>query len=151
MSHVATVDIEIKSLESLRAACAALGLDFREGQKTYKWYGTWMRDYSSENAAYRNGIDPSKYGHCDHAIGVPGNDRAYEVGVVLQQDGSYKLVWDFYCGGFGLMDLTGHDCSKLMKAYVGDVAKRTLRKKGYSFVGTKELADGSVELLFNHA
>jgi hypothetical protein len=39
MSHVTTINIEIRDLEALQAACAELGASFIENQTTYKWYG----------------------------------------------------------------------------------------------------------------
>lgn len=151
MSHVATVKVEVKDLDALRAACAAAGLEWREGQKTFKWFGTWVNDYDGENAAFRSGIAPADYGKCDHAIGVPGNERAYEIGVVARPDGTYALAWDFYHGGQGLETVAGPGCSRLVQAYAGEVAKRTLRRQGYQLQGSRVAADGSVELVFNHA
>ena len=148
MSHVATVAVEVKDLAALRAACAAVGLEFREGQKTHRWYGKWVNDYSGANAAFRAGISPSDYGKCDHAIGVPGNARAYEIGVVRRPNGSYALAWDFFGGGFGLEAVAGAGCSKLVTAYVQEVATRSLRLQGYVPSGKKTLADGTVELVF---
>ncbi len=34
MSHVSKIELEIKDLEALKAACQRLGVKFREGQKT---------------------------------------------------------------------------------------------------------------------
>ena len=150
MSHVATVDIEIKDLAALRLACSEIGLEFREGQKTFKWYGRWVNDYSADDAAYRAGIDPKNYGKCDHALSVPGNSKAYEIGVVKQPNGSYKLAWDFYSGGFGLMEKVGQKCGKLVSSYAGHVAKHTLFKQGYAIQSKKTLPDGSVEMVFTH-
>jgi len=45
MSHVTTVKVEIKDLAALREACESIGLEFREGQKKYKWYGRFVGDY----------------------------------------------------------------------------------------------------------
>src|SRR6266576_2837582 len=99
MSHAATVEIELKDLESLAKAAEQLGLEFRQGQKTYKWYGRWVDDYHGEDAAYKNGIKPEEYGKCEHALRVKGNDSAYEVGVVKKPNGTWGLIWDFYAGG----------------------------------------------------
>lgn len=151
MSHVASIDIEIKDLAALKAACAEVGLQFKEGQTTYKWYGRWMNDYSGADAAFKADVSPKDYGKCAHAIGVPGNSQAYEIGVVQAKDGKYKLVWDFWQGGFGLEKLAGPKCSHLVQSYVGHVAKKTLAQQGYAFTGTKKLKDGTVEMVFTHA
>ena len=36
MSHVANVEVEVQDLEILKRACDTLGLEFREGQKTWE-------------------------------------------------------------------------------------------------------------------
>ena len=151
MSHVATIDIEIKDLAALRAACAEVGLEFREGQKDFRWYGKWVGDYNGQDAAYRAGLDPKDYGKCDHAIGVPKNEKAYEIGVVRQANGTYKLAWDFWQGGHGLEKVAGPKCSKLVQSYTKHVGMNTLAKQGYAFAGTKTLKDGTVEHVFTHA
>ena len=53
MSHVATVAPVIKNLDALERACEELGLVLKRGQRTHKWYGTWVQDYNAEDAAYR--------------------------------------------------------------------------------------------------
>ena len=151
MSHVASIDIEIKDLAALKAACAEIGMEFKEGQQTYKWYGRWMNDYSGADAAFRADVAPKDYGKCAHAIGVPGSSTAYEIGVVQQKDGTFKLVWDFWNGGYGLEKLAGPKCSTLVKSYVGEVTKHSLQKQGYAFQSSKTLPDGTVELAFIHA
>lgn len=137
MSHVAVIKVQIKDLEALKQTCSELGLEFVEGQKTYKWYGRWVRDYHGNDAAYKNGIDPKNYGKCDHAIRIPGNSSAYEVGVVRLDDGSYTLIWDFYNGGYGLIKKIGKDGEKLTVGYAKTAArnetKRMAKKFGYSW------------------
>lgn len=129
MSHVAKIEIEINDLECLKEAAAEIGLEFRTDQKNYRWYGRWMADYNSDNAAYRQGIDPSEYGKCDHAIGIPKNKDAYEVGVCKSKTGNgYSLVWDFWQGGYGLENVAGKDCHKLLQKYSEKVAVKALSK-----------------------
>ena len=60
MSHVDRIDCSIKDLDALKKAVADLHGDFREGQNTFKTYG-------------------SSRPRCDHAISHP--DANYEVGV----------------------------------------------------------------------
>ena len=45
MSHVTVIAVELKDLDALKAVCAALGLEFRENQKTYRWYGRHVGDF----------------------------------------------------------------------------------------------------------
>lgn len=138
MSHVATVEIEFKDLAALKAAVERIGLEWREGQKTFKWYGRFMNDYHGQDAAVTQGYDPQDFGKCEHAIGVPGNSRAYEIGVVPSKSGSgYALLFDYWNGGHGLMekvssaiDKTKQGIGKLAQAYATEVAKKKLRQKG---------------------
>jgi hypothetical protein len=125
MSHVAMVEIEIKDLESLKEACKAVGLEFREGQKKYHWYGTSVGDYPLPT-----GFVASDLGKCDHAIGVPGKKGAYEIGVVPRRDGKegYALLWDFWNGGYGLQAVAGKDCNNLVSEYSKTVARKEVKK-----------------------
>lgn len=147
MSHIATVSIQIKDLESLKKACKDIGLEFREGQKTYKWFGRWVNDYNGQDAAYKNGIKPEDYGKCEHAIGVPDNSNAYEIGVVKRSDGKgWALVWDFYAGGYGLEKIAGKDCGNLVQNYTKNVTIKKMRSLGYE-VEQKVTANGEIELI----
>jgi hypothetical protein len=145
MSHVAAVQLEIKDLNCLALACAKLGLFFRE-QKTYKWFGQWMQDYSEASAAYRQGIKPEDYGKCDYAIGIPGDSNAYEVGVVKNPNGEgYVLVYDFWEGGFGLEEKIGKESQLLKQRYSAEVARKHAIRKGYK-VRETTTADGKIIL-----
>ena len=116
MSHVTTIECEIKDLEALKAACKKAGLEFRENKKTYKWYGRHVGDYPLPE-----GFKKQDLGKCDHAIGVPGNKNAYEIGVVQQGD-KYTMLWDFWNGGYGLEEKAGHNCENVTDAYAQEVA-----------------------------
>ena len=43
MSHVANVEVSINDLSALQSACAVLGLHFKHGQCTYKWFGKFLK------------------------------------------------------------------------------------------------------------
>lgn len=118
MSHVTVIDIEIKDIEALKEACKELGLEFREGQKTYRWYGRHVGDYPMPE-----GFTKEDLGKCNHAIGVPNNSKAYEVGVVQRGD-SYQLLWDFWNGGYGLQQAVGDGCKNLTNKYAEKAAIR---------------------------
>lgn len=128
MSHVTNINLEIKDLGALRDACAALGLEFREGQTTYRWFGEHVGDYPLPK-----GFKASDLGKCDHAIALPNNKNAYEVGVVRARDGSdgYVLQWDFWSGGYGLQAAIGNDANKLRQEYAVAVAASKARAKGF--------------------
>lgn len=140
MSHVAKVNIEVKSLDALRKAAKNLGLEWKENQTTYKWYGKWVNDYGKEDAAYHHGIKPEDYGkNAVHAISVPGNDSAYEIGVVRRTDSDgnplegYTLVWDFFANGYGMMDYVGDKgCGKLVAQYSREVMLEQAALQGYA-------------------
>jgi hypothetical protein len=119
MSHVVSMTFPIDDLDCLDKACEKLGLELKRDQKTFKWYGRWVNDYNAGNAAYRQGIDTKDYGKCAHAIGVKGNSKAYEIGLVPRTDGKpgYQMAYDFFSGGFGLMEKVGKDASKLCQEY----------------------------------
>lgn len=127
MSHVAMVDAEILDLDSLMKACDDLGLEFRKGQRTYRWFGQHVGDYPLPK-----GFSKSDLGKCLHAIAVKGNSNAYEVGIVERRDGKpgYQLMWDFWAGGYGLQGVVGDNCKKLIQAYKVNVTAKALAKKG---------------------
>lgn len=146
MSHVATIDLHIKDLEALKLACREIGLEFKEGQKTYRWYGRHVGDY-----ALPEGTTANDLGKCSHAISVAGNARAYEVGVCERTDGKpgYRLLWDFYLGGFGLEKIVGRNAGLLKQQYAAQVAMKQLRKQGMR-VSLLKQADGSLKVIAKH-
>ncbi len=156
MSHIATVKVEVKDLKALASACERLGLEFVEGQKTFKWYGHWVGDYSEDDAAFKElGIDPNTYGTCIHAIKVKdAHDQVYEIGVIRHpKKEGYALLWDFWAGGNGLMkhvaaedDKEKKGIGKLMQMYGIEAAKRSLAKKGISCV-EKIMENGAIKLI----
>ena len=152
MSHVVTIDVQVKNLEALKAAAAECGLEFREGQTTYKWYGSWVRDYNAQDAAYRHGVAPERYGKdAAHALGVPNNSNAYEIGVVPLPDASgYTLVWDNWCGGHGLQALIGQNADKLKAAYSKHNLLAAFRQGGFTVTKQKVLADGRLHIQARH-
>ena len=134
--HVASIKLEIRSLDALKAACQRLGLEFREGQTHYAWFG-----YFAADAPLPEGFTQEDLGHCVHAISVPG--ASYEIGVVFQ-DGVYKLLWDSWRQG-GLEAALGKDCNRLKQAYGIEAAKLEAQRQGYSVWETLE-EDGGVKL-----
>lgn len=143
MSHIATIQVEIRDLDCLRAAAKRLGLEWREGQQKYRWYGRSVGDYPLPT-----GFAAEDLGKCQHAIGVPGKADAYEVGVVARRDGKpgYTLLWDFWSGGHGLQDAVGQDGRKLIQAYAVEVARKQARLGGF-VVSEQARADGSIKLV----
>ena len=122
MSHVATIELEINDLCSLKKACERLGFTFMEGQRTYRWYGEWVGDHPLPE-----GFTQEDLGKCDHAIRVPG--ALYEVGVV-NRGGKYVLLWDFWQDG-GLQQKLGKNAGLLKQAYTIVRSKAEAIRKGY--------------------
>lgn len=147
MSHVSCIDVVIKDLDALKRVAEELGLEFVKGQNTYKWYGRWVKDYNANDAAYKHGIDPGQYGSCDHVLRIPSNASAYEVGVVKTAEGQYKLIWDFWAGGYGLRDKIGSKGEKLVQGYSKEVACKALAKKGLKVKSVEKLASGQLRVV----
>ncbi len=148
MSHIAKIQVQIKDLEALKAVAKALGLEFMQGQKTYKWYGRSVGDYKLPE-----GFTTEDLGKCDHALRIPLDDpnrnaQAYEIGVVKNKSGSgYQLLWDFWSGGYGLTGKVGTKGEKLVQGYAVEVARRQAVKQGFRVVGQTMRKDGKVELV----
>lgn len=143
MSHVATIDIEIRDLDALDAACKRLGLELVCGQTTYKWFGRHVGDYPLPE-----GFTAKDLGKCDHAIRIPGKPKAYEIGVVERRDGKpgYALQWDFFAGGKGMQKVAGDDCAKLQQAYATEAAKAAAVAQGFS-VTEQQTHDGTIRIV----
>ena len=146
MSHVANVEVEIQDIESLRDACKRLGLQFKEGQRTHEWFGKFMNDWNTDDAAASNGYDPKTFGTCSHAIGVPESN--YEIGVVRNPKGSgYRLIYDTWgANGKAITSrLGGTHLTKLKTEYGAARATKHLRRSGYR-VARRVLSNGLVKI-----
>lgn len=138
MSHVTTIKTEIRDLDALRAACSELGLDFMQGQRTYRWYGRVMGDYPLPD-----GITPEQLGHCEHAIRVPG--AGYEIGVVKTARG-YTLMFDFWGPGAAIVKTLGQGLGQLVQMYGVEKTLREAQRAGLRAVRQTQ-ADGSIRLV----
>lgn len=115
MSHISTVKTQINDLDALAEACQELGLELKRDQKTHRYYA------GNQNK-------------CDHAIVLPGNAQAYEIGLVLGQDGkTYEIQHDDYMGGKGMTEVAGKGCRKLLVEYGRAKTKRIAAQKGMSY------------------
>ena len=145
MSHVVSIKTEVRDLEAVKKACAELGLTFKQGQKTIRWFGKWVNDYNAEDAAYKLGIKPEQYGTCDHAIEVPGSD--YDVGLLRNPEtGGYRLYFDFWgSNGAAIQTAIGKNGEKLLQYYAAQKVAMEAKMKGY-FVQRKTMEDGKLQL-----
>lgn len=142
MSHVVTIETQILDLAALRKAAEELGLEFVEGQRTYRWYQRHVGDYPLPA-----GFTEADLGKCQHAIRVKGDPKAYEVGVVRRKDGApgFQLIYDFYgsCGK-ALEAVAGKGLTKLRQEYAAQVVIRQMGGK-HKIKRTTQ-ADGSIRL-----
>ena len=138
MSHVASIEVKVKSLAALKAACAEFGAVWQEGQLTYKWYGRSVGDYPLPA-----GMTVDQLGKCEHAIHVPGVE--YEVGVVKLASGDYTLAYDFWGPGQGLLAKFGDKLGLLTQRYGVCCAEEMAQLEGLPYERTK-LADGTIRL-----
>jgi hypothetical protein len=154
MSHVAQVDIEVKNLDDLEAACRRIGLELVRGQQTYRWYGKSVGD-----TPLPPGFSAEELGTCEHAIRVPlalerqlqdsyGTNRPYEIGVLRRRDGQpgWALLYDEFANGMGMGDVAGRDLGRLKAAYAVVAASREARMRGFS-VTEQQQPDGVVRLV----
>ncbi|MBA5867510.1 MAG: DUF1257 domain-containing protein [Nitrospira sp. CR1.3] len=144
MSHIAEVNLLVQDLNALQRACRRLGLELVRGQQTYRWYGRSVGDHPLPV-----GFAKDELGTCEHAIQIPGNDHAYEIGIVTRRDGKpgYVLLWDFYQGGYGLVDRVGENAERLQQLYALEVTLGTIEEMNHCVVEQNQLADGSIELV----
>ncbi len=114
MSHmVRDTQIVIKDLEALKRACQALGLQWKEGQATARYYRGVQSGYV-------------------HAIGVPGTN--WEIGV-SRTKGGFTLEADFW-GENGRIIRKHYN--QLLQRYSTEVIKRLARLKGQRVVGKQK-------------
>ena len=145
MSHVASVELVINDLASLKVACEKLGLNFCENQKTHRWYGKFLAD-SDVGRATAAEFDAKTFGTCEHAIKVPGSE--YDIGVVKNPNGTgYRLIYDQFGGnGRAISEkLGGESLGKLKSEYGAVRATRHLQRQGYR-VMRRVLANGQIKL-----
>jgi len=138
MSHVVEMDVKVLDKELLIKAAVKCGLEVVE-RSSYKWFGTHVGDYPIPE-----GFTKEDLGKCDFALSIPGNDKAYEIGVV-KRNGEYKLLWDFWQGGYGLQKQIGDNGDNLAQAYSNEVTKDELYSQGYQ-VSEETLEDGTIQL-----
>jgi hypothetical protein len=156
MSHIVTINIQMRELEAIKRACARLGWTFKENQKTYNWFGDWVDDspvprglFASEqeyqavlamDRTERKQHMNNVLGKCEHAISVPGCQ--YEIGLIKHGSG-YTPIWDWY--EIDLHNALGSNADPLKQAYAVERAKIEAQRSGYR-VHEKLLPSGAVHL-----
>ena len=143
MSHVAEISVEILDLDALEIAAKKIGMELRRRQRTYRWWGESVGDYPLPK-----GFTAAELGKCDHALSIPNNNQAYEIGVVRRRDGKpgWILLWDFYAGGKCLQAVVGSEAVKLRQRYAAEVAIKNARRQGFRV--TEQVGqDGKIKLV----
>jgi len=147
MSHVSAIETVINDLDCLELAAKACGMELIRGATSFKWYGRWVADYHGDDAAYKHGVKPEDYGKCQHVLRIQGDDKAYEIGVLENPDGTFRLIYDHWGEGQKLVKACGgKDLPKLTQAYIKNRAVRELEKRGFKVLKEENLASGSLKL-----
>lgn len=152
MSHITNVNLKVKDLDALKTACTELGLEFRENQRTYAWWGTFVGGTRTHGDH-----DPATFGKGQHAIGLPGATGRmgpggpWEIGVVASKDGAgFDLLYDSYgSAGRALETMAGEGLSRLRQEYAAAVTLRAAHRKlaAKGFVAQREmLANGMLRV-----
>ena len=149
MSHVTAVDCKLTNLDELEVAAARLGFVLMRDQLTHDWFGEWVNDWSSDQAAVSQGFDPKQFGKCQHALRLKDHRHGdYEIGLVARRDGKpgWELVFDSWgCAGRKLMAAAGPTLGKLKDEYAFEGARRELTKAGYKAI-RRVNADGKLQV-----
>ncbi|MBL8799968.1 MAG: hypothetical protein JNM56_39160 [Planctomycetia bacterium] len=108
--RIATIELQLRDLAALRAACWLLRWELRAGQRTYRAFG-------------RPGQP------CAHAIGVPG--CAFEIGLI-DQGGHWLPAWD--AGPAPDLDAAlGPRGLNLWRSYLRETIRRASQPRGHTF------------------
>ena len=147
MSHITDVKLQVKDLDAVKMVAEILGFEFREGQKTYAWYGRFMND-SDEGRRVVQERGEHALGKCDHAL-RPKVGGGYEIGLVANAEGSYDLLYDSWGSGQRIEELAGKGLSRIRQEYAVAVTQRrvekTMARQGFKM--TREtLGDGKVRV-----
>lgn len=145
MSHVVCSPVIITDLECLREALTKFPKIKMLHQNHYHWYGRWVKDYHSADAAYKNGIEPADYGKCEFALHMDG--VTYEAGVCKRRDGKgYSVVWDFYSDGKRLSEYMGKGAEKLIVEYQKAFLRKHAHAEGLTFSMDESAEEVTVEM-----
>lgn len=109
MSHISQLHYKLTDsmLPAFAAACAELGLEFRQGT-TFRWYGRFMND-----SPVPEGMKPEEYGTCEYVISHPS--WGYDVGLWRHPDGTFRLVYDEWgANGRAIVQAIGANGATLM-------------------------------------
>ena len=119
MSHICDIELEIRDLDALDAACSSLGMKLVRDQKTYHCWGTGRTVDQLTRYQERTGktLMPEGYtldemGKCEHAIHVVGK-HGYEIGLVKRRDG--RAGYHLFCDLSGQLAVPRCDLGRRMR------------------------------------
>ena len=141
MSHYLKGKTGITNLDAVRRACEKVGLSVREGSRTPRGYATIHPGWGDSL------FEQQVRGKCDLVVGV--RDRtSYEIGFAKQNDGTYTMHYDDYCGGEGLMDKVGPRADRFYQEITAADFELATEAAGYSYT-REEQNDGRILLMVN--
>ncbi len=142
MSHITPMELEVWDPMDLEAGAQELDPGAKiVNKQTYNWYGRRVGDFPLPE-----GMTEDQLGKCDLALTFSSGAtaRGYEVGLLKQRNGSYKLVWDFY--DWKLMNLLGGQNAGLLKqAYTKHRILKNAEKMRRK-AQVKKLENGTLEI-----
>lgn len=118
MSHLVTVEVQIKDPDAAADAASELGWEFHRNATEFKMWGGSMVP-------------------CEHKIVIPG--CSYEIGLVKSQDGTHlELSYDDLAGTENKEGRYGYlrkenGMQGFLPAYQRHVLRKSLKKKGIRF------------------
>jgi hypothetical protein len=161
MSHVATIDLEVKDWDALAEAARRIGMDLIRDQKTYRcWFNSWdQKDVEGQlkevgmtaEDLVPPGFKGEEIGQCEHAIRVRGNASAYEIGLARRRDGraGYVLLMEQMQASdddaIALNNAVGASACNLKREYAFVVARKQAMAQGFT-VNEQRQQDGSIRL-----
>ncbi len=130
-SHIVTASIDASDLDILDSACGRVGVKLNRGQTSFRWYSS---GYGTNDK-------------CAHAISVPNNRNAYEIGVIPDGE-KMTLKYDFFGdAGHAMSRLVGDDIGLLKQAYGVEAMLATVpTQSGHSLISELRQDDGSIRL-----
>lgn len=156
--HVVTVDVEIRDLDALAAACKRLGWSFNLGEDGFKTITTWVDDSPvprhvfATQEEYDRIINMTREERCEamkflhHPAAYfhfPG--RLYDCGVIRKSDGTYAVTIDWF-GDSAAQEAASTDIpEQIAQAYAVELEKLKAQALGYMVEEHAE-QDGTIQL-----
>lgn len=152
--HVVTLDIELKDLDAMEAACTRIGATLKKNCHKHHWYGRWVddspvprnlleteEDYQKMLALPRHQRQQEMLNilrHPEHVITIPGH--TYEVGI-YKVGNRLEMAFDEFHGKWG--NTSG---GELAQAYAIEASKNQARRQGLNDFTETVQQDGAIQL-----